>query len=459
VTVPLGFQFKYEEFNLKNKCAKSTQNGKEVYVWHESVILPDLEPDLLPHPKYYRKMVKLSPVKFIEGDYPGNLSSWEDLGLWINTLNSGRDQLPDETKQKVLELIKDAKSDKEKVKILYQYMQNKTHYILIVLGIGGYQPFSADYVDTKGYGDCKALSNYMQALLKVAKIKSYYTLIYAGRSADDILTDFPSSQFNHVILCVPQPKDTIWLECTSQDQPYNFLGSFTDDRHALLITENGGELVKTPCYPKTVNTQIRNVAIEIDDKGNAKTAVNTIFNGLQYENREGINKQSQKDQYDFLKSEYPVSGMEIKSSQFIENKDEIPSIVEKLDLNIPMFASISSKRMFVKFNQFSSSVNVPKNEERTIPFQLRYGFMDIDTVNVKVPADYTLEAMPKSLDLATKFGTYSLSVSQNGNVYTCVRKYSSEKNTFEATDYKAYYEFKKQIANADKGRLVFVKKT
>jgi hypothetical protein len=458
IIVPAGFKFKYKEFNLKNPVSKSTGNGKDIYRWNETNISVEQDHDLMPHYKYYSKILELAPVKFVEGEYPGSLANWEEMGLWINTLNNGRDQLSEESKKKILELIKDAKTDKEKVKILYSYLQSKTHYILIALGIGGYQPFSADYVDTKGYGDCKALSNYMQTLLKVAKIKSYYTLINAGRSEDDILTDFPSSQFNHVILCVPQQNDTIWLECTSQKQPFNFLGSFTDDRHALLMTEDGGRLVKTPKYPKELNTEIRNASIEVDDNGNAKATLKTVFKGLQYENRDGINEKSQKDQYDFLKSVYLVSGLEIKTSQFIENKDEIPSIIEKLDLNMPMFASISSKRMFVKLNQFSQAVNVPKNEERKIPFQLRYEFIDIDTVNIRIPDDYTLESMPKPVDLQTKFGSYSFSVSQNGNVYTCVRKYSNEKNTYDAADYKAYYDYKKQVSVVDKAKLVFVKK-
>src|SRR5690606_23018383 len=60
--------------------------------------------------------------------------------------------------------------------------------------------------------------------------------------------------FNHAILCIPQKNDTIWLECTSKDLPTNFLSSFTEDRYALMITPNGGVLVKTPLYDTSSNT-------------------------------------------------------------------------------------------------------------------------------------------------------------------------------------------------------------
>jgi hypothetical protein len=458
VTVPVGFRFKYKAYNMDGEVQKKVEKGKEMYTWNVKNLMLSKSNDMLPHYKYFEKCVNLSPVDFIEGGYKGKLESWEDLGFWINSLNAGRDQLSDATKQKITDLVKDCKTDREKVKAIYEYMQGKTRYVAIMFGIGGYQPYSADYVDTKGYGECKALSNYMHSLLKAAKIKSYYALISAGGFADDIETNFPMNQFNHVILCVPMEKDTVWLECTSQKQPFNFLGSFTNDRHALLITEDGGKLVKTTSYPKKVNTQHRTATIEIDGAGNAKALLKTVFGGLQYENREGVIEKSQKDRHDFLKTVYPISGMDIKSAQFLEKKSEIPSITEELELYMPLFASISSKRMFLKLNQFASSLRVPKNEERTIPFELRYGFIDTDTVHYIVPQDYTIESLPKSIDLNTKFGQYFFSVTSQENKIAAIRNFASEKNTFDAKDFKEYYDFKKQIANADKSRIVLVKK-
>jgi hypothetical protein len=458
-TVPENISFRYKEFNLDNNVSVYSNKGKKTYIWKESKIKQEQIVDYYPHHQYYVKMVMLAPNDFSQGGYKGNLENWENMGLWIKELNKGRDQLSEATQQKVNDLVKDAKTDVEKVKLLYAYMQGKTRYVNISLGIGGYQPFPADFVDTKGYAECKGLSNYMFSLLRAAGIKSHYTLVPAEDFGDDILPDFPMNQFNHIILCVPLVKDTIWLECTNQNIPFNFLGYFTNDRHALLITEDGGKLVKTYRYPKELNTQYRNILVEIDAEGNATGNLKTTFNGLQYENRRAFIDKSVKDQIDALKEAYPVSGMEIKSVKFAENKEGNPSITEILDLNLPKFASISSKRMFLKLNQFSDAIFVPRNEERKIPFQLRSEFIDIDTVVFKVPAGYELESMPKTVDITNKFGSYSFTVIRDGNTFTTIRKYSSEKNTFDAKDYKEFYEYRKQISSVDKGRLVFVKKT
>jgi len=39
-----------------------------------------------------------------------------------------------------------------------------------------------------------------------------------------------------MILYVPIANQDIWLECTSQKRPFAEIGSFTDDRDALIIT-------------------------------------------------------------------------------------------------------------------------------------------------------------------------------------------------------------------------------
>jgi hypothetical protein len=51
-----------------------------------------------------------------------------------------------------------------KAKLIYDYVQQKSRYVSIQVGIGGWKPMDASDVDRLGYGDCKGLTNYTKAL-------------------------------------------------------------------------------------------------------------------------------------------------------------------------------------------------------------------------------------------------------------------------------------------------------
>ena len=122
-------------------------------------------------------------------------------------------------------------------------------------------------------------------MLKEIGIKGYYTTINAGRENDvNVVVDFPSHQSNHAIVGVPLKNDTIWLECTSQTNPFGYQGSFTADRKALMITDDGGVLVNTTRYSTEKNIQTRVADVYLEANGNAKSTIRTSYSGLQYEN-------------------------------------------------------------------------------------------------------------------------------------------------------------------------------
>ena len=78
----------------------------------------------------------------------------------------------------------------------------------------------ASDVDKLGYGDCKALTNYTKTLLDAVDVESYYTVVYGGKRIRNIDKEFSATEGNHVILCLPNEEDYIWLECTSQKTPF-----------------------------------------------------------------------------------------------------------------------------------------------------------------------------------------------------------------------------------------------
>ncbi len=79
----------------------------------------------------------------IEG-VDGSAKNWKEFGQWYaDKILVGTDVLPEETKVKIRNLVGDEKNTIEKAKIIYKYMQEKTRYVSIQVGIGGWKPMYA----------------------------------------------------------------------------------------------------------------------------------------------------------------------------------------------------------------------------------------------------------------------------------------------------------------------------
>ena len=461
VVVPAGLDLRYKEVNLPQKVSVSVENGNKKYFWEVSQLTAkESEPF---QPKFHElvPMVYTAPADFEYDDYKGSMRDWKSFGLWINQLNANRDQLPQATVEKLRQLTAAEKDDYAKIRKVYEYMQANTRYVSIQLGIGGFQPFEASFVDTKGYGDCKALSNYTKALLKAVGIEAYYTLIKAGRNAPDIQKDFASSQFNHVVLCVPVQQDTVWLECTSQTEAAGYAGSFTGGRHALLITPEGGKIVRTPHYQADDNVQRRRAVVKIDLQGNATAHVATTYTGLQQDVVAAVLEESPEEQKKWLYKQVEIPSFDISAFSFSRAKNRTPSVTEILTLTAPKYMSQSGKRMFLNANFMNHATSVPaKVDNRQLEIVTSWAYFDTDTVQYQLPeAGFQVEFVPEQQKFSSKFGEYSSSVKVEGNTVTYIRTLRMHKGRYPAATYDELIDFYKKMMKADKAQVVLVNKT
>jgi hypothetical protein len=341
-------------------------------------------------------------------------------------------------------------------------MQSKTRYVGIQLGIGGYQPFDATMVDKTGYGDCKALSNYMVSLLEVVGINAHYTLVRAGANRAGIDIAFPSSQFNHVIVAVPQLSDTIWLECTSQTNPFGYMGEFTGDRHALMITDHGGKIVKTPRYRAEDNVQLRTGNVYLDLSGNAKATVQTTYRGLQYENN-NLDRVL-NDQFDgqkkWIQNNVSIPSFDVTNFKMVNNKDIIPSAVVKTDLTLQRFAIVSGKRIFITPNLMNrSTYALDKLDARKSTIVWRSPFTAIDTIKYNLPEGIYPEFLPEAVNVKSRFGEYQSSYTVDQHQLIYIRRFKMERGEYPPDAYNEFAEFFKNVNKADNTKLVFLSKT
>lgn len=460
IIYPPAYTVRYRAFNYKNEPVMTDgEKGRKILSWQ----IKDLPAMIYEYasPNWYEMntVVLFGPTDFSIEKYEGTMSSWKDFGKFIYSLKQGRDQLPDNVKQMVHQLADNISDPKEKIARLYEYMQKNTRYISIQLGIGGWQPFDAKYVATKAYGDCKALTNYMYSLLKEAGINSAYTLIKAGRKANKVIDDFPSQQFNHVILCVPLQKDSVWLECTSQSMPAGYLGDFTCDRYALLVNENGGTLVRTPKYGMKENLEARKIKAVLDEEATLQVKAETSYGGLQQDlYHELINSLSKDKVKEFLHEQLDFATYDIRSFNYRETRSSLPAVEESLDIEVRNYATITGKRLFIMPNIMTRSHRkLSADSARKYEIVLGFEYNDVDSVEINLPAGYTTESVPKDVTISSKFGKYYSSVKYNGTVLYYYRNIEEYGGRFPAADYADLVSFYEAIYKADRNKVVLVK--
>ncbi|WP_461589065.1 DUF3857 domain-containing protein [Winogradskyella sp.] len=451
-----GIELKTKELNFEDYSIEKLDEYHYIAsniggIKHESYapLLSDIVPSL-----------KVALVNFNMLGVPGVNNNWSDFGKWIyDGLISGTTDIPEETINEVKLLTDGVEDDIERAKLVYEYMQNKTRYISIQIGIGGWKPMMARDVDELGYSDCKGLTNYTKSLLEAVGVKSYYTLVYGGRTIKDIDKDFSVTQGNHAILCVPTPEENIFLECTSQSSPFGLIAGFTDDRDVLLVKPEGGEIVHTKIYDADDSMQKTEANVLLSEDGGFSAIVTIETTGYQYKLHEGLQNEALRDQELHYKEYWDnINDLTIDDIKLINDKEEIV-YTEKVSLTSSNYASKSGSRLIFEPNMFTRSTNIPtRYKNRRLDFKIDRSFKDTDELVITIPEEYGIEAMTASKSIESKFGNYNFKVEKiDGNKIKYTRTYVLLKGDYNKEDYKEFRSFKKQIARLDKNKIVLIK--
>lgn len=459
ITYPPSYPVRYKTQLLANPDSSITRNGNIYLLWTlKNIPAQTHEPYQLSWHQVLPR-IKLAPLYFSAQGYNGSTQSWKDYGLFIYQLIKGRDILPRTTAEKVHSLCDTIKNLEDKVTTLYKYMQENTRYISIQMGIGGWQPFDANFVATNKYGDCKALSNYMVALLKEANITSFYVEINAGDDAEPLQEDFPGSQANHVIVCVPNGKDSIWLECTNPYLTPGFNGSFTGNRKAILIREDGAQIVKTSQYLSTDNTIYRKINARLDNNGGLLANMATIYSGQEQEALFNVlNGSSLQEKVNYLNEYFDIPSYKIVSHEHLHRPGRIPSIEQNLKIEADNYAVLNGKRLFISPTQFyQMGARFSIDKPRKFPIHTPYSFLQVDTILIEVPPGYNIESTISPFDLKTKFGNFKIRYEFKNNTITVFREYERFANTAPPQEWPLFAKFMELVYKGDRGRITLIK--
>lgn len=455
------FKLRYKEMNLPEKVSLADEpGGLKSYTWKIGSLKATRDEPYSPNTEVYGAAVKLAPERFVYDGVSGSFTDWTTLGKWIySKLLVNRDEVPQLTVSHIAELTQNISDPKLKAKKIYEYMQQKTRYVSVQVGIGGYQPFPASDVDQLSYGDCKALVNYTKALLKTVNIDSWYCVVEAGDRKVSLMPDFASmEQGNHIILCIPFKNDTTWLECTNQKIPFGFLSDFTDDRTVLACTPEGGKLMHTPKYSTEINLTNRSADFKIDESGLLTGNMTTHFEGTNYDDRYSLMDEPYVEQVKKIKEEYAINNLEVSKLELKQDKKVSPVTTEHMELNARDYASVNGGKYYFLANSANRMMSAPREiRNRQTDVYINRGYTDEDQISYTIPSGYHVDRTMLNLSIQKPFGNFTVSMDLQGNKLTYKRKLQLKDGTYSKDTYQDLVDFYQAVVDADSYDVVLAK--
>ncbi|SHM10199.1 DUF3857 domain-containing protein [Flavobacterium xinjiangense] len=460
VNYPDNLGFKKMESNFSNFKINKTIDSSTQLSYTATNITAQKEEDYSPVFNTIFPKVMMGLENFHLENVDGTAKTWSGFGQWYSEkILSGTTELSEETKLKMKALVGDEKDPIKKAKLIYNYVQQKSRYVNISIGIGGWKPMLAADVDRLGYGDCKALTNYTKALLNAVDVPSYNTILYGSSRKRNIEPDFVSMQGNHMILSIPNGDNYIWLECTSQDTPFGYQGTFTDDRDVLIMKPDGGEIVRTKIYQDKDNTQISKGKFSLSQTGDFLGKIIIVSEGSQYNQKAAIENFQPTDKEAHYKKYWDnINNLKIDKITFTNDKENI-SFTENAEISAVNYGSISgNKIMFVVngYNQITG--NVKRIRNRKNPFEIQRGYADGDEIEISLPSGFSIEFLPSNFELKTKFGEYKTEIiKKDATNLVYKRTMFLKKGLYSSKEYDEYRLFIEQISRNDNAKIILTK--
>ena len=375
-----------------------------------------------------------------------SFSSWGDMARWYADLWKSRQDASPEIKQKVAELTKNSAGKLEQMRALTRFTQNEVRYVAIELGIGGWQPHAASDVYVHRYGDCKDKSALLSAMLREIGVDSYHVAIHTTRGV--VGPDVPPRLgiFNHAILAIrlpdhmedaslvatlhhPKLGNLLFFDPTDDMIPFGQLRGELQSNFALLVTPDGGELLRLPELPPAMNGIQRSAKLNLSTSGTLSGDVQEVRMGDHASSQRWALRTATKDT-DKIK---PIETVLSRSLGIFQITKATVGNLQATDLpfiyNYSVVAQSYAKtagdlllvRPRVVGNKSSDLLET--KEPRKYPVEFEGPSRDVDTFEIVLPAGYEVDDLPPPVNADYSFASYHSKTEINGNTLKYTRTF------------------------------------
>ena len=440
--LPGGWEYKSAWLNYPAVPATSSSSGQWQWVVSDlKAIKP--EHDMPPWQGVAGQMiVSLLPP----GGGPNKgFASWVDMGHWEDGLTKGRREASPEIKQKVAELSGKNASQLAKMRVLAQFVQKDIRYVAIQLGIGGWQPHFAPEIFTHHYGDCKDKATLMSAMLKEIGVESYYFSVNTTRGA--VTPETPAIRwFNHEILAVRLPDEVkdeslvailehpklgrlLIFDPTDEWTPFGQLRGELQANHGLLVTPDGGELVKLPQLPAARSGVQRSAKLTLNSRGTLSgDFVETRLgdSGLwQRMTLKSVMRDADKIKPIETMVSHSLATFQITKATVLNLNLTDQPFGYRYSLVADNYAKAAGNLLLVRPRVLGSKSSdlLETKEPRKYAVEFEGPSQDTDTFEIVLPAGYEVDDLPPPINADYSFASYHSKTEVSGNTLKYTRTF------------------------------------
>ena len=451
-------------------------SGSDKWVWDlENIPAVEEEQDM-PAWQAVAGRLRVSYFPPDRGRQAASFDSWSDVGRWISDLTSDRRRATPEIHQKALELTAKATTWLDKVRALATFVQNDVRYVAVEIGIGGYQPHSAADVFTNRYGDCKDKVTLLSTMLAEIGVKSYYLLIHTNRGV--VSPEIPTLEFNHVILAIALPADVdvssssavmhdehlgsfLLFDPTSTHHPLGSLPSNEQDSSALLVSESGGTIVRTPLAPSAENRLLRVAKLTLGADGTLAGEVTEMRRGaVAAELRTAIQSAKEGDRTKVLERivAYSLSGFGIQNpiADGLDAKDDVLTL--RYTLRAEGYAQQAGDLLLLRPRVLGvKGENILEDKPRKYSVDLQYPSLQGDSYEITLPPEYEMDELPAPVTAQSPQWSYSSSAEVKNGVLTYKRVFERKTVLVPLSGYEEMKSFYRRVATDERALAVLKK--
>jgi transglutaminase superfamily protein len=363
-----------------------------------------------------------------------------------------------------------------KIQTLAKFVQTEIRYVAIELGIGGHQPHPAADIFKNRYGDCKDNVTLLSTMLKEIGVESYYVTINTERGAVSASTP-PNLEFNHAILAILLPADVdgaalpahlshpkwgqlLFFDPTDNLTPFGSLRGELQANFALLVGQNGGELLQLPQLSPELSGVTRIAKMELDDNGTLHGEVNEVHVGGSGAQQRALLRSAQRDT-DRIKPIERLAGASLSNFQVLHasilnlHAEDRP-FEWHYTLQVDNYSKAAGDLILLRprliGNEAASFLET--KESRVHPIEFDEPARNTDTVEILLPAGYSVDELPPATNIDDGFASYHSKTEFSGRTLKYTRTLEIKELSVPASQAGQLKAFYREIAGDERNSAV-----